>query len=74
MERWEFHEGGFKRAARIGDWKAVWLKPDQPVELYDLSKDVGEKSNVAEQQPEVVKRMKEFMESARTESEEWPVE
>jgi len=70
---WEFHEGGYKRAARIGDWKAVWLKPDQPLELYDLSKDLGESNNLAAKNPDVVKQLKDFIETARTPSEEWPV-
>ncbi len=70
---WEFHEGGYKRAARIGNWKAVWLKSDQPIELYDLSRDPGERNNLADQHPDVVKQLKNFMESARTPSQEWPV-
>ena len=38
-------------------------------ELYDLSKDIGEEKNVAEQNPEVVKELMDLMNSARTESE-----
>ena len=70
---WEFHEGGYKRAARVGDWKAVWLKPAQPLELYDLSKDRGEADNVADDLPKIVKRLQSFIRSARTLSQEWPV-
>src|SRR5262249_4032965 len=33
---WEFHERGFQQAARMGNWKAVRLKPGEPFELYDL--------------------------------------
>ena len=34
---WEFHERGFQQAARLGDWKAVRLKKDAPLELYNLA-------------------------------------
>ena len=36
---WEFHERGFQQAVRMGDWKAVRLKKDAPLELYDLPDD-----------------------------------
>ena len=51
---WEFHEGGSKQAVRFGDWKAVRLKPDGPIELYDLRADVGEQQNVAGRTPDLV--------------------
>ena len=35
--------------------------------LYDLETDMGEKDNVADQHPDVVKRLKEFGERAREE-------
>ena len=38
---WEFFSGGFKQAVRYGNWKAVKIKGE--MELYDLSKDIGEK-------------------------------
>ena len=34
---WEFHERGFQQAVRMGQWKAVRLKKDAPLELYDLA-------------------------------------
>lgn len=69
----EFHERGFSQAARIGDWKAVKLSPTTPLELYDLKDDIGEAKNVAGQHPEEVARCEEFLKSARTESELWPI-
>ena len=71
---WEFFERGFQQAARLGKWKAVRLALDQPIELYDLSKDIGETNNVAAQHPEVAKRMESIMKTSRTPSENWPVE
>ena len=69
---WEFHEGGFKRAARRGKWKAVWLAPEQPIELYDLDADIGETRNLAATHPDVVKQFAQFFATARTPSEQWP--
>jgi arylsulfatase A-like enzyme len=70
---WEFHERGGRKALRKGDWKLVQynvLKPElTTTELYDLSKDIGEENNVAEQHPEIVKEMMELLKNARTESE-----
>ncbi len=39
---WEFHERGFQQAVRMGNWKAVRLKKDAPLELYDLATDPAE--------------------------------
>lgn len=69
---WEFHEGGFKQAVRMGKWKGVRLGYEHPVELYDLSSDIGEKNNIAERRPEVVKKIEGIMKTARTESKDFP--
>lgn len=70
---WEFHEAGGKQAVRQGKWKGVRQgvkkNPDAPIELYDLSTDLHEDRNVAEQYPEVVEKIAAIMQSARTESE-----
>ena len=70
---WEFHERGFTRAVRMGDWKAVSLGSDKPIELYDLKTDVGEMQDVAGKHPEIVKRIDDYLRTARTESEHWPI-
>jgi arylsulfatase A len=70
---WEFHEGGFFQAVRMGDWKAVRLKSkSNPIELYDLRTDVAEKNNVAGSHPEIIAQMRKLMETSRTESKEFP--
>jgi arylsulfatase A-like enzyme len=69
---WEFHEKGSKQAVRTGDWKAV-RAVDQPLELYNLKTDLGETNNVAAHHPEVVARIEEYLKTARTESERWPL-
>ncbi len=73
---WEFHEQGGKQAVRMGNWKGVRLKvkknPNGPVELYNLKNDIREKNNVAAENAEIVKNIREIMNSARTESKEFP--
>lgn len=69
---WEFHEKGFHQAARKGDWKAV-VPSGKKLELYDLSKDLGETNNVAAANPEIALQLTELMAASRTESELWPI-
>ena len=57
----------------MGDWKAVRPKNGKPLELYNLKTDIGEKQNVAEKNPEIVTKIKNFLKTARTDSAEWPV-
>ena len=70
---WEFHERGFKQAVRNGNWKAVRLAKDAPLELYDLSNDRDEQRNVAASQAAVVASIEAYLKTARTESARWPV-
>ncbi len=70
---WEFHERGFFQAARIGDWKAVKLSSKSPLEIYDLRTDLGEKNNVAAQQPAVVKQFEDYLKTARVDSALFPI-
>ena len=39
-------------AVRLGDWKLIEWYEDMRLELYDLKTDLGEKNNLASQQPE----------------------
>ncbi|HMJ88500.1 MAG TPA: arylsulfatase [Candidatus Acidoferrum sp.] len=70
---WEFHEKGSKQAVRMGDWKAVRLAIDKPLELYNLKVDLGETNNVAAAHPEIVARIEAYLKTARTPSEKWPL-
>jgi arylsulfatase A-like enzyme len=71
---WEFHERGFSQAVRMGNWKGVRVAArSNPIELYDLSQDLGEKNNVAANHPEIVVRIAEIMRMARTDSKEFPI-
>ena len=62
---WEFEETN-QVAVRMGDWKMV--SKDGKPHLYDLSKDVHEDNDIAEQHPEIVKQMVEIAHSQHTES------
>jgi hypothetical protein len=51
----------------------VRSQADEPLELYNLATDLSEKSNVADQNPEVVAKMEKYLKAARTESDRWPI-
>jgi arylsulfatase A-like enzyme len=70
---WEFHERGFQQAVRMGNWKAVRLKKDAPLELYDLASDRAEMTDVAASNPAIVETMEKYLKTARTESAQWPI-
>jgi arylsulfatase A-like enzyme len=64
---WEFYEGGGKKAVLKGNWKGIRLntykKPDGPIELYDISKDLPEQKNVAAEHPGIVADMARIMQA-----------
>lgn len=69
---WEARTARFRpdrlpQAVRFGKWKAVRERPGAPLELYDLLNDFGETRDVAATHPEVVRRIEEFLQTARTE-------
>jgi arylsulfatase A-like enzyme len=70
---WEFHERGSKQAVRVGRWKAVRFGGSGQLELYDLETDLGETADVAEEHPEVVAVIEEYLATARTESPYWSI-
>ena len=69
---WEFRTRGFSQAVRMGDWKGIRTGTQEPLALYNLKTDVGEKSNVAGKHPDVVAKMEAFLATARTKSKHWP--
>lgn len=70
---WEFHEGGFKQAALYqGRWKGIRSSaPDAPVVLYDLHTDIGEKTNIAADHPEIAASIGAYLQQARSPLQEW---
>lgn len=70
---WELHEGKPIQAVRFGDWKAVKNGPNAKLELYNLTTDAGEKTNVAAQNPELLSKADSLMKAAHAEDENWPL-
>ncbi|MEG3439205.1 arylsulfatase [Pannus brasiliensis CCIBt3594] len=53
----------FRAALRRGDWKLVWQVTLPPrVELFNLSRDPSEKTDLADQQPDLVSELKRQIE------------
>lgn len=72
---WEFHEGKFAQAVRMGKWKAIrYLTDDETLELYDLEADVGEEHNVAAEHESIARDLAQIMEEAHEPSREWPID
>ena len=75
---WEFHEQGKKQAVRIDDWKAIRLNvnnnPNGPIELYNLKTDIGETTNVADKNKEIVAKIEKYLKTARTPSKHFPMQ
>jgi arylsulfatase A-like enzyme len=70
---WEFHERGFHQAVRLGEWKGIRHGQMRPVELYNVVRDIGERDNVAADNPQVVSRVEKLLESSRVDSQDFPV-
>ncbi|MCA9121336.1 MAG: arylsulfatase [Planctomycetaceae bacterium] len=54
-----------KEAVRTGKWKGVRLADDKPIELYDLTSDIGESNDVSGEHPEIVAEIRRCMADAR---------
>lgn len=52
-------------AVRMGDWKLIEYFDDGTLELYNLTKDMGETSNLAEQQPKQTARLHAMLKAWR---------
>ena len=61
----------------MAHWKGVRIGgTKEPIELYDLSADIGEARDIAPSYPDIVKRIGAIMEEARANSEFnafWPL-
>ncbi len=72
---WEFHERNGRQAIRKGDWKLVKydvLNEDCKTELFHLSDDPEEKTDLAEKHPEMASELENLLMNARTPSEIFP--
>ncbi len=53
-------------AVRVGKWKLHVRKGDKEIkELYNLEEDIAESNNLYDEYPEIVKELKEYLESCR---------
>jgi arylsulfatase A-like enzyme len=67
---------GNQQALRVGDWTLVRIwnaKTKKPhLGLFNIREDLGETTNVADKHPELLARMTEKMNQARTPSAVFP--
>jgi arylsulfatase A len=74
---WEFHAMGGRQAVRMDNWKAVRLNVrqnrDAPIELYNLEEDIAEQNDIANQHPDIVRRMDQIMLEAHIPSMLFPL-
>ncbi|WPJ95984.1 arylsulfatase [Coraliomargarita algicola] len=70
---WELYEGVPNQAVRMGKWKGVVSdrRKGMKIELYDLSADEGEQSDVAAAYPEVVSEIRKALIEAHEPSPFW---
>jgi uncharacterized sulfatase len=71
---WEFYEQGTRQAVRAGQWKAI-REPmfSGDTQLYDVSIDAEEKTDVAKQNAQIVKKLEQLMDQAHTPHPNWNV-
>ncbi|MCC6354543.1 MAG: sulfatase [Verrucomicrobiae bacterium] len=62
------HGSGPNSSVRVGDWKLVHWIEDDSVELFNLGTDLGEKTDLAAQQPERVKDLRARLDAWRKET------
>lgn len=61
---WEFPETGGQQAVRMGKWKGIRMnirKGNMKIQLFNLDKDIQEQHDVADQHPDIVKKIQEIM-------------
>jgi uncharacterized sulfatase len=69
---WEFYERGSKQAVRWGNWKAIRMPIGTgKMELYDLSKDLGEAHDIAHEHVALTQQAVRMMDTAHTPHPNW---
>ncbi|MBT5168944.1 MAG: arylsulfatase [Opitutales bacterium] len=63
----------YDQAVRLGEWKGIRLGLDNSVQLYHLGRDPGELRDVAKQNPNMVKRIVEMMNTAAVPDERYEI-
>lgn len=72
---WEFYEEGVSQAVLLdGRWKGIRLKSvTAPLQLYDLTTDPAEQTDLAAQHPDLVAKLADLMRTAHTDSDTWKI-
>ena len=74
---WEFHENDGRQAVRWGKWKGVRLgvskNENAPIELYNLTTDPSEKTNLSAKYPSIVKIIEQLMKQEHVYNPDWPL-
>ena len=68
---WEIHSP-FQQAVRMGNWKGIRFGTREPLEVYNLKSDPGESSDIANNHPDIVRKIEQIMDNSRTESRFFP--
>jgi arylsulfatase A len=69
---WEMGRNeNLSQAVRLGNWKALRPKASAALQLYDLSSDIGEKTDVAAAHPDIIKKIENVMSSQHTPEREY---
>ncbi len=72
---WEFFGYGGQQAVRLGDWKAVRVnmhKGNRQFQLFNLREDEGETRDLAEQHPDILRRIEAISAEVHTPSTLYP--
>jgi len=72
---WEYHGASTSQAVLFdGRWKGLRNHGRSgPIELYELQSDPAEQNNIAVQHPDILEKIKSYMQSAREENGNWPL-
>jgi len=63
----------YDQAVRMGKWKGIRRGRKNNVQLFDLENDLGEKNNIADEHPDVVRRIEKIMQKAVRPHDSYPV-
>ena len=58
----------YTQAVRLDDWKGIRSARTSVIQLYDLSRDIGEANDIASTNPRIVGRIRNIMDQAVTPS------
>ena len=69
---WEFPSYGGQQAARMGDFKALRTdikKGNDKIELYNLSEDIREQTDISSENPEIIKKFNDIFDREHIKSD-----